>query len=269
MQFVRSMPTSEQSELVGAGGIPTRQAVDRLMAAVFKQAYGSDELVSLYAQVQDPEARNILNGLAAAAGQMAALKNAGEYDIRGAVAEAAGYAVNARRAGQKLADMLKTPDMMMSDEALVVARFFADNPRSAKAVAEGLRDFAGFALAQSEIENANRSQAGMFGDQPVATRESIFRRLNGNQEITPQDRIQRAAGPQAGRGRSVLLPGVRPGLPASSEAQRRLRYRHRSSPLQSCAGFRCGGSKGRIPAAARHRGRACATLRSAVPALLR
>jgi ddrB-like ParB superfamily domain len=192
-QFVRSMPTSEQSELIGPNGTPTKQAIDRLMAATFKQAYGSDELVSLYAQAQDPEARTILSGLADAAGSMSSLKDTGEHDIRGAVAEAAGFAVNARRQGQKLSDMLKTKDMMMSDEAFVVAKFMADNVRSAKKISEGLRNVADYAAEQAQIVRDNASQGGMFGETPAASRYDIFKRINGNEDITPQNNLQQPA----------------------------------------------------------------------------
>jgi len=185
-QFVRAMPTSEQTELIAPDGTPTKQAVDRLMAAAFKQAYGSDELVGLYAQAQDSEARTILSGLADAAGLMSALKDSGEFDIRGAVTEAAGFAVNARRLGHKLADMLKTPDMLMSDEARVVAQFMADNVRSAKKISEGLRNVAEYAAEQAQIARDNQSQDGMFGATPVASRYDVFKRLNGNKQITPQ-----------------------------------------------------------------------------------
>jgi hypothetical protein len=44
-QFVDSMPVAEQTGLRNPDGTPTRQASDRLMAAIFWKAYGSDELV--------------------------------------------------------------------------------------------------------------------------------------------------------------------------------------------------------------------------------
>ena len=187
IQFVRSMPTSEQGELVNPDGTPTRQAVDRLMAATFKQAYGSDELVRLYAQATDPESRTIMTALADSAGAMASLKDAGELDIRGAVAEAAGLALNARRKGEKLSDYLRTVDMTTSDEAVVVASFMADNIRSAKRIADGLREWAQYASEQAQIARDNEVQGGMFGAAPVASRADVFGRIgNGTQQVRAQ-----------------------------------------------------------------------------------
>jgi len=63
-QFVRAMPQAEQGGLIDTRGQPTRQAVDRINAAMFAKAYGNDELIRLFAQAQDPEARNVLSALA-------------------------------------------------------------------------------------------------------------------------------------------------------------------------------------------------------------
>ncbi len=181
-QFTAGMPVAERGELINPDGSATRQAIDRLMAATFKQAYGSDELVRLYAQATDTEARTIMSALADAAGAMAGLKDAGELDIRGAVAEAAGLAINAKRRGIKLAELLKNADIEVSGEALVVAQFMADNIRSAKRIAEGLRAWAGYAQEQAAIAQGNEVQGGMFGAAPVASRSDVFRRLGDGQE---------------------------------------------------------------------------------------
>ncbi|MEI6601190.1 MAG: PLxRFG domain-containing protein, partial [Comamonadaceae bacterium] len=223
-EFVRAMPTSEQAELMAPDGTPTKQAVDRLMAATFKQAYGSDALVGLYAQAQDPQARTILSGLADAAAGMASLKDSGEFDIRAAVTEAAGYAVNARRLGQRLSDMLKTADMMMSDEALVVAQFMAENVRSAKKISQGLRNVAQYAAQQAHIEHDNTTQEGMFGATPTASRSDILRKLHANQPLVaatatpssvtpstaPQDHLQRPPGTPEAQGVAQPTQAARP-----------------------------------------------------------
>lgn len=192
--FTAGMPTAERGELINRDGTPTRQAIDRLMAATFKQAYGSDELVRLYAQATDSEARTIMTALADSAGAMASLQGAGELDIRGAVAEAAGIAVNARRRGQKLADVLQNADMTMSGEAFEIARFFADNIRSAKKISEGLRNWAAEASEQARIARDNEVQGGMFGETPVLSREQLFARIGDGQEAARQGRVEQPAG---------------------------------------------------------------------------
>lgn len=132
------MPVSEQGDMMNPDGSPTRQAVDRLMAATFKQAYDSDELVQLYAQAADPDARAVLSAAADASGVMAALSGT-EFDVRQAVADAVKMAVNASRQGLKLSDVLQNADFDMNPEAYPVATFLAQNIRSPKAMAEGLR----------------------------------------------------------------------------------------------------------------------------------
>ena len=97
------MPQAEQGGLIDTNGQPSKQAVDRISAAVFAKAYGNDQLIRLFAQAQDPEARLILSALAQVAPKMARLEGAGALDIRGVVTQAAEIAVNARRNGVSLA----------------------------------------------------------------------------------------------------------------------------------------------------------------------
>lgn len=176
--FVQAMPVTERNAMLMKDGRPSKQAVDRLMAATFRAAYGSDALTELYAAAQDQEARTVMAGIARSAGAMAKLEGAGEYDIRGLVTEAAQMAVNAVRSGQKLSDWARNLDLDMSPAAAEVARFFADNIRSANRIAEGLREWAGLALEQALAVEQNEAGAGMFGDIPTLTREQLIERLN-------------------------------------------------------------------------------------------
>ena len=106
-QFVCSMPVAEQTGLRNPDGSPTRQANDRLMAAIFWKAYASDELVRLFAQASDSESRNVMSGLAAATAQMMRLDGAGDMDIRPLIAEAAGAVITAKPRGISLAEFVK------------------------------------------------------------------------------------------------------------------------------------------------------------------
>lgn len=182
MGFIHSMPEAERGNMLNRDGSPTRQAVDRLMAATFKQAYGNDELVRLYAQATDPDARAVMSALAQAAGPMANLTNTGEFDVRETVAQAAGMAVNAARDGLKLTDVVKNHDFQTSPEAFAVAEFMAANIRSGKAMGAGLRNLAQSAVEQAKTALDNAQQAGMFGDQPTLSREQLFESLKGNDE---------------------------------------------------------------------------------------
>ena len=56
--FINAMPESERQSLA-PNGRPTKQAIDRMLAATFHAAYGDSELVGLMAQATDPESRNL------------------------------------------------------------------------------------------------------------------------------------------------------------------------------------------------------------------
>lgn len=176
--FVQAMPVTERNAMLMKDGRPSKQAVDRLMAATFRAAYGSDALTELYAAAQDQEARTVMAGIARSAGAMAKLEGAGEFDIRGLVTEAAQMAINAVRSGKKLSDWSRNLDLDMSPDAAEVARFFADNIRSANRIAEGLREWAGLALEQALAVEQNEAGPGMFGDIPTLTRQQLIERLN-------------------------------------------------------------------------------------------
>ena len=187
-QFISAMEDSEKGDLMGGkSGAPTKQAIDRLMAATFKQAYDSDELVDLYAQAPEPEARAILNAAGEAAGALAALKEMNpDFDVREAVADAVKLAVNASRQGMPLAEFAQNADLDIHPDAFPVARFLSQYANKPRQMANGLREWANDVLGQAEIDRTNQSQGGLFGAKPTLTREELFARL-GN--IDPNDQF--------------------------------------------------------------------------------
>ena len=134
----------------------------------------------LFAQATDPESRVVIGALARIAGRMAQLDGAGAFDIRGAVADAAGMAITAKRRGKKLADIVLQGDLDLSPEAVVVARFMADNIRSGQRIADGLLAWVDLALDQVRIVEQNASSTGMFGEEPTLSRQQLFERLGKN-----------------------------------------------------------------------------------------
>ncbi|MBK7814495.1 MAG: hypothetical protein IPJ52_09410 [Rhodocyclaceae bacterium] len=60
--FIAAMPEGERQNLA-PDGMPTKQAVDRLSAAVFHAAYDDAELVGLIAQTTDEEAKSVLSAM--------------------------------------------------------------------------------------------------------------------------------------------------------------------------------------------------------------
>lgn len=192
-RFINGMPDSEKGDqLAGKAGTPTRQAVDRLMAATFKQAYNSDELVELYAQTPEPEARAILNAAAEAAGALSALKEMNpDFDVREAVAGAVKMAVNAARQQKPLAEFAQNTDLDTDPDAFAVARFLGQYANKPRQMANGLREWARDVLGQAEVDRLNQSQGGLFGAKPTLTREQLFARLGNidpNDEATIQAR---------------------------------------------------------------------------------
>jgi hypothetical protein len=180
IQFVRSMPKDEQGELIDAKGMPNTKAIDRLNNAIFYKAYGSDNLIELYAQAADQEAKAVLNALAKAAPKMAALEGAGDYDVRSSVLDAAEMAVNARRAGQKLKDYAQQGVLGADPYALKVLDMFAENSRSSKRMAEALDR-----LATKAAEQANASDTDMFGDVPKIPKDDLYKALLLEPEAEP------------------------------------------------------------------------------------
>lgn len=188
-QFVQGMPQAEIGQLLDTNGQPTKQAVDRLNAAVFSRAYGNDQLVRLYAQAQDPEARLILSALAKLAPKMARLEGAGALDIRPIVTQAAEIAVNARRNGTPLAQAAQQLDMAADPAVGVVLDLFAQNPRSNKHVIEQLGNAADFAYTE-----ANKDGTDMFGEVPRASRDDVINQIGGNNERASTQAVEQPAG---------------------------------------------------------------------------
>lgn len=172
-RFVMAMPASEQMGLLNPDGSPTRQAIDRLMAATFFAAYENGALVELYTQAIDPDGRAVLSALAASAGQMVRLRGAGPLDIRPIIVEAAQIAVNASRQGIALGRLAQQGDMVIAPDTAQVVQVFAENIRSWRNMAESLRRAAEFAYRE-----ANKPAEDMFGPTPRAARADVFGELN-------------------------------------------------------------------------------------------
>ena len=159
--FIKAMPTTEQGNLIDKQGNPTKQAVERVDAAIFQQAYGNDKLTELAFQAQDEEARNIVRALNMAASKAIRLTDAGDYDVRPLVNEAVEIAINARRNNTSLSDAAKQADMTTNPMANQIVQMFADNPRSAKAIGENLSN-----LFDNAYNEGSKEGADMFGEVP-------------------------------------------------------------------------------------------------------
>lgn len=183
--FVQSMPEAEQQVLIDRNGAPTRQAVDRLNAAVFSKGYEDPELTRLYAQASDPEARLVMSALAQIASKAARLEGAGDLDIRSMISDAAKAAVNAKRQGLSLREAASQIDMDEDPNAYRVLQLFAVNPRSNKRVIEILSRILDRAYEEShrDISPDMLSLSGA-GEAPVPrmTREQLAEEISKETE---------------------------------------------------------------------------------------
>lgn len=181
--FVRQMPISEQGALIDTNGQPTRAAHERFANALFKKAYGDDELVRLTAQAVDPEIRNVIAALSRVAPKMARLEGLGDLDIRGLVKEAAQVVVNAHRQGVSLAKFAAQGDATIDPDAFVIVQCFAKNARSVKEMARVLELAADFAYSEGTKDDVD-----MFGEVQRAMRQDVLNRIeeetNGRQKQT-------------------------------------------------------------------------------------
>lgn len=163
--FVAAMPTTEQGNLMGKDGQPTKQAVDRVNAAIFQQAYGNDKLTELAFQSQDDEARNIVRALNMSASKAIRLADAGDYDVRPLVNEAVEMAITARRNNMSLKDLVAQGDLTANPLTKDIIQMFADNPRSAKAIGENLSNL--FDNAFTENSKTGEDMFGIVPKRPV------------------------------------------------------------------------------------------------------
>jgi hypothetical protein len=168
--FVAAMPTTEQGNLMGKDGNPTKQAVDRVNAAIFQQAYGNDKLTELAFQAQDEEARNIVRALNMAASKAIRLGEAGDYDVRPLVNEAVEMAINARRNNMSLKDVVAQGDLTANPLTKDIVQMFANNPRSAKAIGENLSN-----LFDNAFAEGSKTDEDMFGAVPKRPVDQLIR----------------------------------------------------------------------------------------------
>lgn len=200
--FVMAMPENERNELMDGGRVG-RKAEERLMAAVFNQAYGDDELVRIYSQAQDIESKAVITALANAAPTMARLIGAGNLDIRSIVADAAKVAVNSSREGVSLAKLAAQGDMELGEDVMAIVRFMAQNIRRPKFIGEELTKAAQFAY-----ETANQQTMAMF-DLPNITRDDVIRKVANDYQTGPENLAEQSRGQLAGsNARSEAVVGT-------------------------------------------------------------
>lgn len=172
LDFVAQMPEAERNTLVDRNNKPTAQGYARFASALFKKAYGDDELVRIAVQSNNEEISTIFKAMRAIAPKMARLAGLGNLDIRGLVTQAAQMAINAKRSGVALKDYIAQDDMTVDPDVLVIAEVFAANSRSYRQIAEILENAADFAYSEGV-----KPAEDMFGPIEKATRQDVLNRI--------------------------------------------------------------------------------------------
>jgi hypothetical protein len=205
-QFVATMPKEEQAELINRAGQPNPLAKIRLSNALFARAYENDALIDLFAETTDPEAQQILKGMAIAAPAMSNLSEAGDYDIRRYVTKAAEMAVNARRQNKDLAEFIEQGDIELDPLTREIVSMFATNKNAPRRVGDSLTTLA--AEANKAAEQAT-AEPDMFGNVAVSTPlEDVFAVLRSEPTtkapIVEEKKLEEIKGTSAEKAKLVI-----------------------------------------------------------------
>ena len=162
--FMGKMGAAERTRLLTVGGQPTKQAADRIRAAIFSKAYADDRMLALMAEDADPDARNIVNAMTTAAPAFARARQSGalgRLDIVTPLLQAVESVRESRARGLTMNEFLAQGDMLEEMDPLVrsLATFLDSNIRSSKRLGEAMR-FMGESI---ERESQNQQNASLFG----------------------------------------------------------------------------------------------------------
>lgn len=196
--FLTKLGAEQAAGYLTADGRPTKQVVDRIQAAIFAKAYKSESLLRLAVEEPDPEIRNILTALNVAAPsfvQMSYLSGEAHKQTADAMGDATVINKNlddtalsalvdattavreAKAAGQDVREFLSQQSLFgeTSPETATLARFIADNNRSAKRMGQAFK-----ALADEicdELIRQGSAASDMFGAEPLDL-VSVLARVN-------------------------------------------------------------------------------------------
>ncbi|MBF0803080.1 MULTISPECIES: hypothetical protein [unclassified Neisseria] len=191
--FVGSMPTTVQAQMVGADGQLSQDGVRRLRNALLYRAYGNSPALSRMVESTDAGLKNMVNAMMQAAPAIAKAKNyikdgaMHDADISADIVSAVEKINEIHERGGSVADYLAQHGMF-EDDLSPVARdlvaFFDEHKRSAKAISALLKNYYDLLAAQG-----NPAEADMFGgvrtpDKQQLLQESIknYEQQHGRQE---------------------------------------------------------------------------------------
>ncbi|EMZ4729508.1 hypothetical protein ABDN07_004989, partial [Escherichia coli] len=192
--FMTQVGATQAAGLVTEDGRPTRQLVDRIQNAIFAKAYKDARLVRMVAEEPDPDMRNVLTALNAAANdfvQMQALsgeahKQAVTTIVDGietsdsldkkalaALKDAVDLVRQSKESGQHITDVIAQGDMFSetAPEVKALALFIVANNRSAKRMATAFKLMA--QRINDELQHQGQALGDMFGGGDVSLQDIL------------------------------------------------------------------------------------------------
>jgi hypothetical protein len=170
--FTKRLTAGELGNVIGSDRRLTTTGIERIENAVVAKAYDHPKLLEKLMESAHNEIRAVTSSLANVAPAWASMRAAakageidGRYDITHDLADAAMRVAQARRTGEKPADILSQQDafdrLSPATEALIRAFYNPEMTRAAsvKAVTSTLRDYV-------EQANAQKATEGLFGAEP-------------------------------------------------------------------------------------------------------
>ena len=183
MDFVQSMPASEQGSLVDTTGAPTREAQARMEAAILAKGYPNEKIIRLATQALEPEQRRIISGLTSSAADVVNLGDSSDpaYQVGPVFAAAAERAIRAKNQRQG-ADLVLNQNSMGAvsgnDELEREIAALIVSSASSKQIAERLKTAA--RLIKAEGDHADEDLFGAYQKTPP---QEIIRRWREQEGI--------------------------------------------------------------------------------------
>ena len=224
--FMTQVGATQAAGLVTEDGRPTRQLVDRVQNAIFAKAYKDARLVRMVAEEPDPDMRNVLTALNAAASdfvQMQAIsgeahKQAVDTIVDGietvdsldkkalsALKDAVDLVRQSKESGQHISDVIAQGDMFneTAPEVKALALFIVANNRSAKRMATAFKLMA--QRINEELQHKGQALGDMFGGGEVSLQDIL-------QQVSDQLEREGMQGITGGLFESVAQVGSYPEL---------------------------------------------------------
>lgn len=192
--FMEEIGATASAGLLTEDGRPTRQLIDRMQNSIFAKAYKDSRLVKLVSEEPDPDMRNVLTALNAAASdfaQMVMLSGDVHRDTVGSLVDGAGEATalnetalsalkdaidlvrQSKETGQHIQDVIAQVGMFeeATDEAKALAIFIVGNNRSAKRMGRAFKLMA--ERINDELIHQQQAMGDMFGGGSVSLQEVL------------------------------------------------------------------------------------------------